>query len=171
MLVCGLLRAAFSYVSPRSPRGQLQRNALPTGLQSPPFWQGFGMQGDSSTSQRPPVKPALQLHAKPVGNKYEVYVTTAAALVINNNLNIHFIASGAVCKEVSANKTLTNKTEWIFMCCIYSSNRVTVTHAHTHTPPEGRMEHMAPLRQGWPTQGSGYSTQPSLTSLSPAISA
>lgn len=41
-------------------------NALPTGLQSPPFRQGFGMQEVSSISQRPPVKSAVQLHMKPV---------------------------------------------------------------------------------------------------------
>lgn len=84
------------------------------------------MQGDSATSQRPPVKPAVQLHAKPVGSKYEVYITTAATVITNNNLNIHFIASYAVCKqlkEVPANKTLTNKTEWIFpsLCVVFTA--------------------------------------------------
>lgn len=34
------------------------------------------MQDVISTSQRPPVKPALQLHTKPVGNKYEVFIIT-----------------------------------------------------------------------------------------------
>lgn len=61
------------------------------------------------------------------------------------------------------------------MCRIYVSNRWTVTYTDSlftlNLPPEGRLLHIAPLRQGWLTQGSGYSTQPSLTSLSPAISA
>lgn len=59
----------LSYISPPSPVGQPQRNALPTALQSPPFWHGLGMQDVSSISQRPPVKPVLQLHTKPVGEK------------------------------------------------------------------------------------------------------
>lgn len=61
------------------------------------------------------------------------------------------------------------------MCRIYVSNRWSLTYTDSlftlNLPPEGRLLHMAPLRQGWLTQGSGYSTQPSLTSLSPAISA
>lgn len=61
-----------SYISPPSPAGQLQRKALPTGAQSPPLWHGLGMQDVSSISQRPPVKPAMQLHTKPVGREREI---------------------------------------------------------------------------------------------------
>lgn len=63
---CERFQAIISYISPTSPVGQPQRNALPTSLQSPPFWQGFGMQDVSSISQRPPVNPTLQVHIKPV---------------------------------------------------------------------------------------------------------